>query len=251
MTSCCAWSASADVLLESFRPGRARPARRRLRAPARGEPALGLLRDHRLWVRTGPNVQRSGHDMNYLGLNGVPGVERRRRWAADPGRRPDRRPRRRRADGRLRDPRRATRARPQRRGSARRRLDVRRRALVAGDGRRARTSRQVSSRVAGPRCSAARCSATALPVRRRLGHARRAGAEVLRGVVPRSRPRGLDRAPVRGARQPRSRRGRDDLRRTHPRRMGGLRPTSTTAAWSRCWRSRRRWSRSSSARARW
>ena len=38
----------ADVLLESFRPGRARPPRRRLRAPARGQPGARLLRDHRL-----------------------------------------------------------------------------------------------------------------------------------------------------------------------------------------------------------
>ena len=37
-----------DVLLESFRPGRARPPRRGLRAAARGEPGARLLRDHRL-----------------------------------------------------------------------------------------------------------------------------------------------------------------------------------------------------------
>ena len=54
--------------------------------------------------------------------------------------------------------------------------------------------------VAAPRRARARRRAGLLPavrVRRRLGHARRAGAEVLAGVVPRRRPRGPDRAAVR------------------------------------------------------
>ena len=64
---------------------------------------------------------------------------------------------------------------------------------------------------------------------------RRAGAEVLAGVVPRRRPRGPDRAAVRRARAPTAHRaGRGDLPRAHARAVGGVRAPSTTAAWSRC-----------------
>ena len=52
--------------------------------------------------------------MNYLGRIGMLGLTGRRGRPAGPGRRPDRRPRRRRADGRVRDPRRAARARASR-----------------------------------------------------------------------------------------------------------------------------------------
>ena len=58
---------------------------------------------------------------------------------------------------RLRDPRRAARARPLRRGPARRRLDGRRRAVVAGDGRRALLRRGRSCRGAATSSSAGRC----------------------------------------------------------------------------------------------
>ena len=34
--------------------------------------------------QTGPNTQRAGHDMNYLGLVGLLGPDRRRGRAADP-----------------------------------------------------------------------------------------------------------------------------------------------------------------------
>ena len=60
----------------------------------------------------GPYRDRSGHDMNYLGLIGLLGLTGERGRPAGPGGRPDRRPRRRRADGRVRDPGRAARARP-------------------------------------------------------------------------------------------------------------------------------------------
>ena len=70
-----------DVLLESFRPGRARPPRRRLRAPARGEPRPRVLRDHRLRAG-GPDRERPGHDLNYLARNGLLGLERRARRPA-------------------------------------------------------------------------------------------------------------------------------------------------------------------------
>ena len=199
----------------------------------------------------GPLRDRSGHDMNYLGLVGLLGPDRRRRRAAGAGGRPDRRPRRRRADGRLRDPRRAARARPLGRGPARRRLDGRRRAVVAGDGRGALPGR---GRRAAPRRPRARRLArllSALRVRRRVGHARRAGAEVLAGVVPRRRARGPHRAAVRAPGQRGAPRGRG---RSSPRaraRSGARSPPSTTAAWSRCSTSTRRWTRSSCARARW
>ncbi len=95
-------------------PGRARPARRGLRAPARGEPGARVLRDHRATGRTAPTRTRSGHDMNYLGLGGLLGLTRRARRTAGAGRRADRRHRRRRADGGVRHPRRAARARAHR-----------------------------------------------------------------------------------------------------------------------------------------
>ena len=63
----------------------------------------------------------------------------------------------------------------------------------------------------------------AVRLQRRLGHARRARAEVLAGLVPRGRPRGPDRAPVRAAGLGRARRGRARLPRAHPRRVAGLR----------------------------
>ena len=44
----------------------------------------------------GPNRDRAGHDMNYLGLNGILGLTGEAGRAADPVGRPDRRPRRRR-----------------------------------------------------------------------------------------------------------------------------------------------------------
>ena len=110
-------------------PGRARPARRRLRAPARGEPGPRLLRDHRL--RPGRPLRgplRPRHELPRPDRAARP--DRRARRPADPGRRPDRRHRRRRADGGLRDPGRAARARPLGRGPARGRVDVRRRAVA-------------------------------------------------------------------------------------------------------------------------
>src|SRR5262249_32520466 len=62
-----------------------------------------------------------------------------------------------------------------------------------------------------------------VPLRRRLGHPRRAGAEVLAGVVPRRRARGPRRAAVRRTGQRRPSRGRGDLRRAQPRGVARLR----------------------------
>ena len=76
----------------------------------------------------GPNRDRSGHDMNYLGLNGLLGLTGDAGRAAGPGRRPDRRHRRRRADGRRSGVLVALRERERSgAGPARRLLDVRRR----------------------------------------------------------------------------------------------------------------------------
>jgi alpha-methylacyl-CoA racemase len=60
----------ADVLLESFRPGvldRLGVGYARLREENPGLVYCAITG----YGLTGPNVQRSGHDMNYLGLNGV------------------------------------------------------------------------------------------------------------------------------------------------------------------------------------
>ncbi|HEY6759978.1 MAG TPA: CaiB/BaiF CoA-transferase family protein [Baekduia sp.] len=60
----------ADVLLESFRPGvldRLGVGYERLREDNPGLVYCAITG----YGLTGPNVQRSGHDMNYLGLNGV------------------------------------------------------------------------------------------------------------------------------------------------------------------------------------
>ena len=91
----------------------------------------------------------------------------------------------------------------------------------------------------------------ALRVRRRVGDARRAGAEVLAGVVSRRRARGPHRAAVRTAglatHIARSRRSSRRARAS----SGAPSPPSTTAAWSPCSSSTRRWTPSSCARARW
>ena len=63
----------------------------------------------------------------------------------------------------------------------------------------------------------------ALRVLGRLGDDRRARAEVLAGVVPRGGARGPDREAVRAARLRGARRGRAGVRRAHARRVAGVR----------------------------
>ncbi len=198
----------------------------------------------------GPFAARAGHDIDYLARVGLLGLTGDSGRAAGAGRGPDRRRRRRRADGGVRDPGRAARARPQSgRGPGRRRVDDRRRAVVAGDGRRARPGRRGAARARAAGAGRRAALLPPVPLRRRLGRARRARAEVLARLVRGGRPRGPRRAPVRARRlrrpTPRSRRCSPPA--TEPR---GRRSTpSTTAASSRCSRSRRRSSPSSSARA--
>ena len=125
--------------------------------------------------------------MNYLGLVGLLGLTGAGGRPAGPGRRPDRRPRRRRADGGLRDPGGAARARALRRGAARRRLDGRRRALLAGDGRRRATSPTASVPRRGD-VAARRLFVCYLPYECADGWVtlRRARAEVLAGASARA-----------------------------------------------------------------
>ena len=151
---CCALVRESDVLVECFRPGvmdRLGVGYERLREENPGLVYCAITG----YGQDGPYRDRSGHDMNYLGLVGLLGLTGERDGAPDAGGGPDRRHRRRRADGGGRDPRRAARARPLRRGPARRRLDGRRRAVVAGDGRGAHASPTASRRNAASSSSPA------------------------------------------------------------------------------------------------
>ena len=116
-------------------PGRARPARRRLRRAREGEPGARLLPDHRLRPgRPQPRPRRPRPELPRPERH--PRPDRRHGRPAGPGRRPDRRPRRRRPDGGGRDPGGAERGAALGRGPGRGRLDDGRLARLAGDGRR-------------------------------------------------------------------------------------------------------------------
>ena len=185
-----------DVLLESFRPGvldRLGVGYERLREENPGLVYCAITG----YGQDGPDRDRSGHDMNYLGLIGLLGL------TGDAGGPPVQ------AGGQI--------------------ADLGGGALMAafgilaalrerdrsGEGQLVDVSMadgalswlaMVAARyfadgaVAAARRARAGGRARLLPalrVRRRLGHARRAGAEVLGRVVPRRRPRGPDRAAVR------------------------------------------------------
>ena len=144
-----------DVLLESFRPGvmdRLGVGYERLREENPGLVYCAITG----YGQDGPYTARSGHDMNYLGLNGLLGL------TGDAGGPPVQ------AAGqiadlgggalmaRVRDPRRAARARAQRRGPARGRVDVRRLAGLAGAGGGALPRRGPGAGARGARAGRAR-----------------------------------------------------------------------------------------------
>ena len=91
----------------------------------------------------------------------------------------------------------------------------------------------------------------ALRLQGRLGHARRARAEVLAGVVPRRRARGPDREAVRAPGSEAHARGRADLPRAHARRVARVRLAARLLPRAGARTSTRRSTRSSCARARW
>ena len=175
-------------------------------------------------ARTARYATAPGHDMNYLGLVGLLGLTGDARRPAGPGRRPDRRHRRRRADGGVRDPRRAARARALRRGPARRRLDGRRRAVLARRWSPRATSPRAWCRSAASSSSRAASSATARTPAATAGSrsARSSRSSGRPGAAGSEREDLIERqfeAPgVRGAR-----RGRADLHGAHARRVAGVR----------------------------
>ena len=132
---------TADVLLESFRPGVMDRLGPRLGGAPGGEPAARLLRDLRLRPgRPVPEPRRPRRELH--GLRGRPVGERARGRGAAHARGPGRRPRGRRPDGGVRHrrgPSPPARVRP---GAVRRRLDDRRRRVLA----RSRTWRPTSRR---------------------------------------------------------------------------------------------------------
>ena len=150
----------------------------------------------------GPFRDRSGHDMNYLGLIGLLGL------TGAPGGPPIQ------SAGQIADlgggalmaavgdPRGAARARALGRGPGGRRLDDGRRALLAGDGRGALLRRRRRCRGAARLSSAGLACYFPYACDGRLGDAAGARAEVLAGVVPRGRPPGPDREAVRGPAPP-------------------------------------------------
>ena len=189
-----------DVLLESFRPGvmeRLGVGYERLREE---NPRLVYCAITG-YGQDGPYTARSGHDMNYLGLNGVLGL------SGDAGG-PPVQPAGQIADlgggalmARLRDPRRAARARAvgARASSWTSRCSTAR-------SRGSRWWRRSTSPTAWCRGAATLALAGGLicyrpyACQRRLGHAGRARAEVLAGVVPRRGSRGPRREAVRARR---------------------------------------------------
>ena len=99
-------AASADVVVESFRPGVMDRLGVGWDVLREANPSLVYCAITG-YGQDGPLRSRAGHDLNYLARTGRAGAERRRRRAAGAGRGADRRHRRRGADGGLRDPGRA------------------------------------------------------------------------------------------------------------------------------------------------
>ena len=214
----------ADVVLESFRPGvldrlgvgyeRLREANPRIVYCA----ITGYGAD-------GPNTARAGHDTNYLALERAARPHRRAptaRRSSRPARSPTS------AAAALMaafgDPRRAARARALGRGPVRRRLDDRRLALVAGDGRRRRTCATAGCRSGAPRCSTAASPATCPTSAPTAGSAaarssRSSGRRFCEGV---ERPDLIEHQFARAGSKRRPHGGRRGLRGPHEGRVGAL-----------------------------
>ena len=240
----------ADVLLESFRPGvldRLGVGYERLRAE---NPRLVYCAITG-YGQDGPNRDRSGHDMNYLGLNGLlgltgeadgPPVQAAGQIAdigggalmAVIGILVALRERERSGEGQFVD-------------CSMFDGSLSWLALVAADAFATGSRRAPRRAAAGRRADLL----PALPLRRRLRDARRARAEVLAGLLPRSRPRGPRGPRLRSAGVAGARRGVRDLRDAARASSGASSPPSTTAAWSRCSTSTRCSNRSWSRRERW
>ena len=239
-----------DVLLESFRPGvmeRLGVGYERLREE---NPGSSTARSPAT-ARTARTRARSGHDMNYLGLNGLLGL------TGDAGGPPVQ------AAGQIADVGGGAlmaafgilaALRERERSGEGQLVDV-----SMFDGSLAWLALVAARYLADGQAPAARRARAgrqpdllpALRVQGRLGHARRARAEVLAGVVPRGGPRGPDREAVRGARL-RGARARWSRYSSSARATSGpSSPLSTTAASSRCSASTRRSTRSWCARERW
>ena len=199
--------------------------------------------------RDGPYTARSGHDMNYLGSTGC-SASPATPAAAGAVRRTDRRPGRWRADGGLGILAALRERETSGRGPVGGRVDVRRLAVVAGHGGRQVPVRRRRAAAGRQRAERQAHLLPPLRLRRRLGHAGCARAQVLAGLVSRGWARGPDRAPVRAARPTRTRRSSASSPSARAS-SGTSSPRSTTAASSRYWTSTRRSTRSSSARARW
>ena len=239
-----------DVLLESFRPGvmeRLGVGYERLREENPGLVYCAITG----YGQDGPYTARSGHDMNYLGLNGLLGL------SGEAGGPPVQaagqiadlgggalmaafgilaalRERERSGEGQLVDVSMFD-------GSLAWLAMVAARYLAEG-----RTPERGGLELAGQPDLL-----PALRVQGRLGDAGRAGAEVLAGVVSRRGARGPDREAVRAPGLRGARRGRAALRASARATSGTRSPRSTTAASSRCSSSARRSTRSWCGRARW
>ena len=242
---------SHDVVLESFRPGvldRLGVGYDALRAANPGIVLCSITG----YGQDGPLRDRAGHDMNYLGLIGMLGL------GGDGPDAPPVLPAGQIADlgggalmaafGIL------AALRERDRSGEGQHVDV-----AMADGALSWLAFAAARHLAGeavPRARPrrARRRARLLPavrVRGRLGHARRARAALLGGVLPRRRPRGPRRAPVRPARQ---RGARASSRRSSPRaraRSGRRSPARSSAAWSPCSTSTRRSPPSTSPPAGW
>ena len=158
-TRSCAWPASTTSCSRAFAPGSSTSSAAATRRCAEANPGIVYCAITG-YGQTGPNTGRAGHDMNYLGLTGLLGLTGERDGPpiqaagqiADLGGGG--------ADGRLRGDGGAARARALGRGPAGRRLDDRRGALLAGDGRRRSTSATARFPSADGGCSAAASPAT-------------------------------------------------------------------------------------------